>query len=124
MYSEKLENLIRHALADGILTEKEKQILVKNAEAEGIDPDEFEVVLEARLLRKQQRLQPAEKPDESKWNFISSIPLVWKIALCIGIGIVCFFLVKMFIKVIIYILILAILAVGVITFLKANKINK
>jgi hypothetical protein len=35
MYSEKLEKLINIALADGVLTEKEKQILFKNAAIEG-----------------------------------------------------------------------------------------
>jgi hypothetical protein len=49
MYSEKLEKLISIALADGVLTDKGKQILMKTAEAEGIDSDEFEMVLEARL---------------------------------------------------------------------------
>ncbi|MDR6548782.1 hypothetical protein J2810_004875 [Chryseobacterium rhizosphaerae] len=52
MYNEKLERLIELALADGELTEKEKQVLFKNAEAEGIDLDEFEIVLEARLFEK------------------------------------------------------------------------
>lgn len=50
MYNEKLEALISAALADGVLTEKEKQVLFKNAEAMGIDLDEFEVVLDARLV--------------------------------------------------------------------------
>lgn len=49
MYNEKLEKLIELALADGELTEKEKQILFKNAESEGIDLDEFEMVLDAKL---------------------------------------------------------------------------
>jgi len=35
------------ALMDGELTEKEKQVLFKNAEALGIDLDAFEMVLEA-----------------------------------------------------------------------------
>ncbi|MGH1516179.1 hypothetical protein [Chryseobacterium sp. JK1] len=52
MYNEKLERLIELALADGELTEKEKQVLFKNAESEGIDLDEFEIVLEARLFEK------------------------------------------------------------------------
>lgn len=47
---EKLEALITAALADGVLTEKEKQILFKKAEAMGIDLDEFEMVLDARLV--------------------------------------------------------------------------
>lgn len=50
MYNEKLEALISAALADGVLTEKEKQVLFKKAEAMGIDLDEFEMVLDARLV--------------------------------------------------------------------------
>jgi len=50
MYNEKLEALITAALADGVLTENEKQILFKKAEAMGIDLDEFEMVLDARLV--------------------------------------------------------------------------
>ena len=50
MYNEKLEALITAALADGVLTEKEKQILFKKAEAMDIDLDEFEMVLDARLV--------------------------------------------------------------------------
>jgi hypothetical protein len=49
MYSSKLENLIDLALSDGELTEKEKQVLFKKAELEGIDLDEFEMVLDSKL---------------------------------------------------------------------------
>ncbi|MBR5802886.1 MAG: hypothetical protein IKY31_00890 [Bacteroidaceae bacterium] len=49
-YDKRIESLINTALADGILTEKEKQILFKNAQIEGIDLDEFEMVLDARLV--------------------------------------------------------------------------
>lgn len=49
MYSERIEQLIKAALADGVLTEKEKQILLRRAQEEGIDLDEFEMVLESRL---------------------------------------------------------------------------
>ncbi|MDR1883118.1 MAG: hypothetical protein LBR26_10120 [Prevotella sp.] len=54
MYSEKLEKLIELALADGVLTDKKKQVLLKNAEAEGIDLDEFEMVLDAKVYERQQ----------------------------------------------------------------------
>ena len=50
LYDEKIEALISAALADGVLTEKEKQILFKKAQAQGIDLDEFEMVLDARLV--------------------------------------------------------------------------
>lgn len=59
MYNEKLEALISAALADGVLTEKEKQVLFKKAEAMGIDLDEFEMVLEGRLAKCQK--EKAEK---------------------------------------------------------------
>ena len=46
MYNEQIEALISEALADGVLTEKEKQILFKKAESMGIDLDEFELILD------------------------------------------------------------------------------
>lgn len=52
MYNEELEQLIDAALTDGELTEKEKQILFKKAQAMGVDLDEIEMVLEARLIKK------------------------------------------------------------------------
>ena len=57
LYDEKIEALISAALADGVLTEKEKQILFKKAQAQGIDLDEFEMVLDARLVE----MEKAEK---------------------------------------------------------------
>ena len=45
MYDEQLEELIDAALEDGVLTEKEKQVLFKKAQSMGIDLDEFEMVL-------------------------------------------------------------------------------
>lgn len=70
MYNEKLEALISAALADGVLTEKEKQVLFKKAEVMGIDLDEFEMVLEGRLAKCQKEKaekepQPA-KPTQKK----------------------------------------------------------
>ena len=62
MYNEQIESLVKAALTDGVLTEKEKQILFKKAEAMGIDLDEFEMVLDARLVE----LQKAEKEKAEK----------------------------------------------------------
>ena len=58
MYNEQLEKLIEMALMDGELTEKEKQILFKKAESFGVDLDEFEMVLEAKLFEKSLFLSP------------------------------------------------------------------
>ena len=76
MYSDKIENLINVALADGVLTEKKKQILFKNAEAEGIDLDEFEMVIESRLIEKQknQRVEVTQNPNLSESNTTNSEP--------------------------------------------------
>jgi hypothetical protein len=55
MYKEDLETLIELALADGVLTEKERSVLCKKAESFGIDIDEFEMVLDARLFKIQSK---------------------------------------------------------------------
>lgn len=77
MYSEKIEYLIKAALADGVLTEKEKQILFKSAEAEGIDLDEFEMVLDARLCElKKEEQEKAQKstPKSDKFGDVRKCP--------------------------------------------------
>ncbi|RQO34558.1 hypothetical protein DBR39_21290 [Chryseobacterium sp. KBW03] len=75
MYNEKLERLIEFALADGELTEKEKQVLFKNAEAEGIDLDEFEIVLEARLFEKtNDKNSESAAPKSDKFGDIKKCP--------------------------------------------------
>ncbi len=72
MYSKELEELIEAALADGVLTEKEKQILFKKAKAQGIDLDEFEMVLDARALKVQQ--SQAAHPAKTKLGNIVTCP--------------------------------------------------
>ncbi len=53
LFSARLEALINSALQDGVLTEQEKAILKKRAEAEGEDWDEVEMIISARLAEKQ-----------------------------------------------------------------------
>lgn len=78
MYNEQIENLINLALADGELTEKEKQILFKKAEAAGIDLDEFEMVLDAKLFEKQQIVKAAAPsvaaPKSDKFGDVKKCP--------------------------------------------------
>lgn len=70
MYNEKLEALITAALADGVLTDKEKDILFKKAEAMGIDRDEFDLVLDGRLAKRKKEMEAqdpqAAKPEQKK----------------------------------------------------------
>ena len=80
IYGNYMEHLIDMALADGELTEKEKQVLFKKAEANGIDLDEFEMVLDARLYEKQkatQDVQPATHgaaPKSDKYGDVRKCP--------------------------------------------------
>ena len=78
MYNEQIENLINLALADGKLTEKEKQILFKKAEAAGIDLDEFEMVLDAKLFEKQQTVKASAPsvaaPKSDKFGDVKKCP--------------------------------------------------
>ncbi len=83
MYNEQIENLINLALADGEFTEKEKQILFKKAEAEGIDLDEFEMVLDAKLFEKQKTTRtetPTSAPKSDKLGDVKKCPSCGSIA--------------------------------------------
>ena len=77
MYSEKMEQLIKATLADGVLTEKEKLVLFKRAQEEGIDLDELEVVLDARLVEmKKAEMEKAATsvPKSTKYGDLRKCP--------------------------------------------------
>ena len=80
IYGNYLEHLIDMALADGDLTEKEKQVLFKKAEAMGIDLDELEMVLDARLFEKQKAMQAPQPvaagaaPKSEKYGDVKKCP--------------------------------------------------
>ena len=73
MYNEKLEQLIDAALADGELTEKEKQILFKKAQEMGVDLDEFEMVLDARLVKLKKAEEEKAKSSAPKSNKLGDV---------------------------------------------------
>lgn len=76
MYNEQLEQLIDAALTDGVLTEKEKQVLFKKASAMGIDLDEFEMVLDARLLvtQRENKAKDTAAPKSNKLGDVKKCP--------------------------------------------------
>ena len=81
MYNEQIENLINLAIADGELTEKEKQILFKKAESFGLDLDEFEMVLEAKLFEKNNvKNEQAAAPKSDKLGNVKKCPACGAIA--------------------------------------------
>lgn len=68
LYDPQLEKLIDLALVDGQLTDKERQVLCRKAQSMGIDLDEFEMVLDARVYHRSQQVpaQPAQAPVQPK----------------------------------------------------------
>jgi len=50
-----LEKLIQAALVDGVVTNKERAILIKKVKEAGGDTDEFELLLDARIYEAQQK---------------------------------------------------------------------
>ena len=74
MYNEKIEQLIKAALADGVLTEKEKQILFKRAQEQGIDLDEFEMVLDAKLVEMQKAEKEKSAPKSTRFGDVRKCP--------------------------------------------------
>lgn len=59
MYPEELEKLIKVALEDATITEKERRVLYKKAETLGVDPDELDMILESRLNAAKKNAAPA-----------------------------------------------------------------
>lgn len=89
IFGPELERLIDVALTDGVLTDKEKQVLFKRAEAMGIDHDEFEMYLDSKFYQFQKQAQqaamsqiPASQPvssqsapkDNNKYGSIKKCP--------------------------------------------------
>lgn len=58
MYSEELNELINAALADGHLTQKERAVLHKRAQQEGVDTDELDMLIDGRLVQMRQQAPP------------------------------------------------------------------
>lgn len=64
-FSEKLNALIASAVADGEISDLERQVLIRNAQAEGVAMDEFVMVLETRLYERRQELSRMQKQEQS-----------------------------------------------------------
>ena len=60
MFSEKLENLIKATLEDGIIEEHEKTALIKRAQAEGVDIDELNIYINSLLQKRKRELRKEE----------------------------------------------------------------
>lgn len=72
-FSKELEEVIEAALADGVITDKERAVLHKKALLEGVDPDELDIVIDGRLSkmkREEDWLKPAPPASEKRGNIV------------------------------------------------------
>jgi hypothetical protein len=72
-----LEKLIAAALVDGVVTDKERAILIKKVKEAGGDVDEFEMLLDARIYEAQQKQaqqQPAQSVPKAEQPTIAAAP--------------------------------------------------
>lgn len=78
MFSKELEEIIEASLADGEITDKERAVLHKRAIAEGIDPDELDVIIDGKLAKinkeKESLKATAPKPQSNKHGEIKKCP--------------------------------------------------
>lgn len=63
---EELDALIQEYLTDGVLTEKERQVILKKAEGMGLDKDEIDLYLDAQVQKIDQATDAAVRKQKSK----------------------------------------------------------
>lgn len=74
MITQELEQLIQYALADGILTDKERSVLMRKAQEAGADMDEFEMVLDAKVHELKKATATVSKSANSKYGEVHKCP--------------------------------------------------
>lgn len=61
-----IEKLIDAVVADGVITEKERTVILKKATSAGYDADEVEILLDARAYKKRNAQKETEEPVKNK----------------------------------------------------------
>ena len=75
MLTPELEQLINYALEDGVLTDKERSVLMRKAQTAGADLDEFEMILDAKLHEVQKTAAAAApKSNSNKHGEVRKCP--------------------------------------------------
>lgn len=82
MFSKELESLIQATLEDGKLEDYEKAVLVKRAQAEGVDLAELEIYINSILQRREHEANQKKEEKERKlydewtlYNELNSVTL-------------------------------------------------
>jgi hypothetical protein len=63
---EELDQLIQEYLTDGVLTDKERQVILRKAEGMGLDRDEIDLYLDAQVQKIDQQTDAAVRRQKSK----------------------------------------------------------
>lgn len=66
--SPKLKSLVISAIADGEISDLERQVLIRNAQAEGMAIDEFAIIVDAMLYNQRQVLKQQKERHEHELN--------------------------------------------------------
>lgn len=70
MYTKELEELIDSVLADGVITDQERAVLRKRAQACGEDPDEVMIIVEGRLAKMKKATSSTAPATEKRGNIV------------------------------------------------------
>jgi len=70
MYSPDFERLIQSVIADGVITDKERAVLHKRAQTEGIDIDELDVYIDGLVAQ----MKPAAPKGPTKQGIVTKCP--------------------------------------------------
>ena len=74
MLNPELEQLITFALQDGVVTDKERAVLMRKARELGADIDEFEMILDAKIVAAQEAAKAAAPKQSSKHGITKKCP--------------------------------------------------
>ena len=71
-----LDKLIAAVVADGVITDKERSVVLKKATAAGYDADEVEVLLDGKLAEIATKKNPNPKPAPKAESKIKATPVI------------------------------------------------
>lgn len=84
LFSARLEAMISAALQDGVLTDKERELLKRRVEKEGEDWDEVEMIINARLAEMQEKATSPQKEESVINGKTESVVDQKKVTLLLG----------------------------------------
>ena len=85
VFSDRLESIIEAALQDGVLTQKEREIILRRAEKEGEDIDEVEIYIDSLLQKRQKELNNSAVKKQAKTSSMDELKKLIDAAMTDGV---------------------------------------